>query len=588
MRITADTRSVWSIGFAAGVFGGLVMVLIQGILRLGARVPMFPDLFADLATQAIPPAVFSKVLDTLLFGAKPLLFVSLVLVQIGVSGIVGIIFASRWGRDASDGRLTSWRGGALVGLAAWALTAIVLLPIAGQGMFGAATADGPVVLNLALIAEFLVFGLTIAASYRLLADDQGAAPVSEGARSPGRRRLIGGALAGSLAVLAAGTLYRIVNPGVFDAAATGTMPVASGSSPPTPMPSPNSVVSVTSPPTAAPAAPPAIASAAAPTTAVSNATKVAAAPDTATAPTVTTAPEWTIKGLAPEVTSTENFYAVSKNLFNDPTVDASKWTLQVLGEVANPYTLTYNKLLQLPPVERYQTLMCISNEVGGDLISNAKWRGTLLRDIIMAAQPKPGVVKVVFSASDGYQDSVTFDRAITAQNVLAHTMNGEPLIAKHGMPARLLIPGIYGMKNVKWITKIELVNTNFQGYWQTRGWSDEAFINTMSRIDVPVMGNDKLLAGKNEIAGVAFGGEKGIGLVEVSVDGGKNWQNAVLKEPTGTFSWRLWRYDWNAKPGNYVIVVRATNGNGELQAQALTDTLPNGATGWHSISATVA
>jgi DMSO/TMAO reductase YedYZ molybdopterin-dependent catalytic subunit len=300
--------------------------------------------------------------------------------------------------------------------------------------------------------------------------------------------------------------------------------------------------------------------------------------------TSASSPEWQITGLATEVTPTKDFYTVSKNFFSDPVVDPNSWTLQVAGLVGKPYTLTYNQLLKLPVIERYQTLQCISNEVGGDLISNAAWRGVSLRDLIVSADPDPKAIKVVFSAVDGYQDSIPLSRALSAENVLAHTMNGAPLLAGHGIPARLLIPGIYGMKNVKWLTKIELVSSNFQGYWQQRGWSDDAFINTMSRIDVPDSQHASVKPGKVEVAGIAFGGDKGISKVEVSADGGKTWQAATLKDPLDKFTWRLWRYDWDATAGDHQIVVRATNGEGVVQTQQQTDTLPNGATGWHSIT----
>lgn len=591
MRTTAESRPAWAAGFFAGVIGGLVMILVQSIARLGAGVPMFPDLFEDLATRTIPAALFSKVLDTFLFQAKPLLFVGLLVFQLIVLGVVGVVFTRVWGRRiTSDRSDEGWRSGVIAGLAAWAITVVVLLPIAGQGMFGSATADGALGLNLVLIFGFLIFGLTLATSYQLLAVVPAPAASKAGVvdyahvQSPDRRRMIGGVAVATVAVLTAGTTFRIVNPAKpnenASTAAAGSDVAAA------PTASVNVAASAPTATEAAAAAP----VASAPTTPASAASSLASAATTSAPPppiaSVLSA-EWAIKELASEVTSTADFYAVSKNFFSDPTVDANQWTLQVMGEVSSPYTLTYNKLLQLPAIERYQTLCCISNEVGGDLISNALWRGTALRDIIMAAQPKAGVVKVVFTASDGYQDSVTYDRALLPQNVLAHTMNGESLNSKHGMPARLLIPGIYGMKNVKWITKIELMNIDFQGYWQTRGWSDLATINTMSRIDTQSVVNAKIPVGKTEIAGVAFGGEYGISKVEVSIDAGKTWRDAILKEPLGTFTWRLWRYDWDAKTGDYVIIVRATNGKGELQPSQLTDTLPNGATGWHSNSVSV-
>jgi DMSO/TMAO reductase YedYZ molybdopterin-dependent catalytic subunit len=287
------------------------------------------------------------------------------------------------------------------------------------------------------------------------------------------------------------------------------------------------------------------------------------------------------------VTATDDFYKVSKNFVSDLTVDPATWVLRVDGLVNKPYELRYGDLLKLPSVERYQTLTCISNDIGGDLIGNALWRGVSLRDVLRAAEPKPGAVKAMFSASDGYQDSIPAERALTGDCLIAYMMNGQPLIAGHGMPARLLIPGIYGMKNVKWLTRIDLVATDFKGYWQTRGWSDDAFIHTMSRIDVP---NPDMGAGKVgliKLAGVAFGGDKGISKVEVSVDGGSSWKPTILKDALGPYAWRLWRFDWQATPGEHRLQVRATNGAGELQTAEVTDSLPDGATGWHTVTVSV-
>ncbi len=588
MRITTDDRPRLMAGFVSGLVGGLVMVLAQGIARLSVGLPMFPDLFEDLATKTIPAPLFSFALATLKFGAKPLLFAGLLAVQIVVGGLVGLIFALIWGRSAVPGqRWAGWRGGIVLGLAVWAITAVLLLPLAGQGMFGSGTTDGPFALNLVLILGFLLFGVTLAASYAVLAFES--VPLSSPddaavVRSPERRRILGGVAVGAVAVLTAGTTYRIVHPPSPDVSLASAT-AAGGARPATPSAEAAAAAGSVSGASSVATATTASATNSSATAVPGTTPAVASANPTSTAAGTTGA--WNVKGLSREVTPTSDFYTVSKNFFSDPTVDPSHWTLQVAGEVKNPYTMTYNKLLQLPAIERHQTLMCISNEVGGDLISNALWKGTSLRDIIMTAQPAANVVKVVFTASDGYQDSVTLDRAMSAQNVLAHTMNGEALNAKHGMPARLLIPGIYGMKNVKWITKIELLTADFKGYWQTRGWNDEAYINTMSRIDTPSIDNGKYPAGPLDIAGVAFGGESGISKVGISVDGGKTWNDTVLKEPLGTFTWRLWRYTWAATPGNHTLMVRATNGKGELQAIARTDTFPNGATGWHAISVNI-
>ncbi len=285
--------------------------------------------------------------------------------------------------------------------------------------------------------------------------------------------------------------------------------------------------------------------------------------------------------LPPAVTPNSDFYTVSKNLA-DPVVDESTWTLQITGLVGKPITLSYQQLTSLPAVEQYTTLECISNVVGGNLISNAKWRGVPFRSLLAMASPKPGVRKVKLTGADGYEDSVTFDRAMNDENLLAWEMNGDKLPTAHGFPARLLVPGIYGMKNVKWLTKIELIDYDFQGYWQVRGWSDQAHVKEMSRIDLPSE-NETLTAGPVEVGGIAFSGDRGISKVELSVDGGKTWKQAILKQALGPYTWVLWTYDWAAPVGKQSLLVRAVDRSGRLQNPALADTLPGGASGYDSI-----
>ena len=290
--------------------------------------------------------------------------------------------------------------------------------------------------------------------------------------------------------------------------------------------------------------------------------------------------------LSPEVTPTDQFYTVSKN-FADPHVDAATWRLQITGLVERPTTLTLDALRALPATEQYFTLACISNLVGGDLIGNARWRGVKLRDLLNAAGVKPGVRKVVLSSSaDSYSDSITFDKAMEETTLLAYEMNGEPLTYKHGAPARLLIPGIYGMKNVKWVTRIELVDREFLGYWQERGWSDAAAIQTFSRIDVPIGG--RTVAGPIQIGGVAHAGDRGIKKVEVSTDGGRTWLEANRKPPLSPNSWTIWTLDWTPPgPGAYQLKVRATDGLDRVQDATIRDSFPDGATGYHSVSVRV-
>ncbi len=289
-----------------------------------------------------------------------------------------------------------------------------------------------------------------------------------------------------------------------------------------------------------------------------------------------------LNGLALEVTPTEDFYQVSKNPF-DPEVDAKRWRLEISGMVENPLSLNYQEIKSLPAVEQYATLACIDNPVGGNLIGNALWRGVWLKDLLERAGIKEGVVDITFRASDNYTDSISLARAMTEATILVYEMNGKPLTNAHGFPLRLLVPGIFGMKNVKWITRIEAVNYDFKGYWQKRGWDDKAEYKTMSRIDAP----DSSVTGGATIAGVAFAGDRSISKVEVSTDGGKTWEPAEIKPALSNYSWVLWHKAWSpVQAGNYSIKVRATDGRGDTQTAHFAPPDPSGATGIHSVKVT--
>jgi DMSO/TMAO reductase YedYZ molybdopterin-dependent catalytic subunit len=290
--------------------------------------------------------------------------------------------------------------------------------------------------------------------------------------------------------------------------------------------------------------------------------------------------------LSEEVTPNDRFYTVSKNLVSDPKVDAGTWRLRIDGLVEMPTTFTLDAIRSMPSVEVPFTLACISNLVGGDLVGNAKWKGVRLRDVLNAAGVKAGARKVVFMAADGYTDSLPPAKAMEDGTLLVYEMNGEPLTYKHGAPARLLIPGIYGMKNCKWITQIQLLDHDFKGYWQQQGWNDQATIQTMSRFDVPL--NGKTVSAPLKIGGIAHAGDRGIKKVEVSTDGGKTWAEAERRPPLSLNSWTIWTMDWNPAKGSYKLQVRATDGLDRTQVPQYVDSFPDGSTGYHSISVRVA
>lgn len=292
-----------------------------------------------------------------------------------------------------------------------------------------------------------------------------------------------------------------------------------------------------------------------------------------------------VRGLPPEVTPNDQFYTVSKNFF-DPDVDGRRWRLEVSGLVERPFRLGLEELRSLPAYSRPHTFECISNPVGGDLIGNAVWKGVRFRDLLQRARPRPEARKVVFRCADGYHTALPLEDVLDPDSFLAYEMNGEVLPKAHGFPVRAVIPGLFGMKNPKWITKIELTDRDHLGYWESQGWSDEAVVQTMSKFTTPVDGAS-VPAGTVEVGGVAYAGDRGISAVEVSFDDGRTWRRAHVKPAMGKHTWVLWALVWHARPGRYVLKVRARDGVGTLQDGRPRPPLPEGATGYHTIRVTV-
>ena len=305
----------------------------------------------------------------------------------------------------------------------------------------------------------------------------------------------------------------------------------------------------------------------------------------ATAPTVPAGAE--VSGVTPYVSSNDAFYRIDTALY-PPQVDPANWTLKIHGMVRNPITISWAELLQRPMIERYVTLACVSNEVGGDLIGNALWLGTPIKALLDEAQPLPDADQVIQRSVDGWTcGSPTAVLRDGRDALLAVGMNGKPLPVDHGFPVRMVVPGLYGYVSAcKWITEIELSRfVDFDAYWVPRGWSQQAPIKTESRIDTPRDGA-KRSAGPVTVAGVAWAQHRGIAKVEVQVDGGE-WMTATLAATVSADTWRQWSLQWMATTGQHVIRVRATDTTGETQTSTPAAPAPNGATGWHSVSVTV-
>jgi DMSO/TMAO reductase YedYZ molybdopterin-dependent catalytic subunit len=294
-----------------------------------------------------------------------------------------------------------------------------------------------------------------------------------------------------------------------------------------------------------------------------------------------------IAGLTPEVTSAEDHYVVDINLVQ-PSVEAEGWSLGVTGLVSSPLTLDFSDLQRFPVVEEYATLTCVSNEVGGDLVGHSSWRGVRLADVLSAAGADESAVDVVFRGADGYSDSIPFEVAQDPRVLIAFGQNGEPLSQAHGFPARIRVPPIFGMKNVKWLEEIEVVAQDYEGYWQDRGWSDEAVVRTESRIDVAGDDGRASVGERAWIAGIAWAGVRGISKVEVSLDDGNTWEQAILKDPISPISWRQWAFAWEpTTSGDFTVICRATDGEGATQTERRDPPHPSGATGWHAVDVTV-
>jgi DMSO/TMAO reductase YedYZ molybdopterin-dependent catalytic subunit len=284
-----------------------------------------------------------------------------------------------------------------------------------------------------------------------------------------------------------------------------------------------------------------------------------------------------------ELTPVDNFYRVAIDVL-DPTVAASSWSLKVDGMVNAPKSYSLQDVQALPQTSEYSTFECVSNEVNGNLISTAKWTGVKISDILAdAGGVQSGSIYLVFYSVDGYSVGIPLAKAMMDDSLLAYTMNDQPLPTKHGYPLRAVIPGYYGMMSPKWINRISVVPSVYDGYWQTRGWTNNATVHTETFIAVPSASTVSLSqnGGSIIIAGYAFAGDRGISKVEVSLDNGKTWQVAELKRPLSNLAWALWAYEWQPPAtGEYQIVARATDGNGSVQTSVVTDTFPNGATGY--------
>ena len=268
------------------------------------------------------------------------------------------------------------------------------------------------------------------------------------------------------------------------------------------------------------------------------------------------------------ITPNELFYCVTKNVV-DPKVNADLWHLELNGLVQNSGTWRMQDLLELPAREQQTTLMCISNGLDAGLISNAIWKGIPLRDLLERAAPLSNAARVRLHGVDNYTDTIPLEKAMEETTLLAYDMNGVRLPHRHGYPLRVIVPGYFGEKHVKWLTRIEVADANAKGFYEAQGWGPDFITPTRSRIDVPdydasfSLGK---LSAPMEVKGIAYGGDRGISRVELSLDGGKSWRDAEIYYSGGNLAWSLWKTEWMPDAaGDYVLVIRATDGEGDVQ-----------------------
>ncbi len=296
--------------------------------------------------------------------------------------------------------------------------------------------------------------------------------------------------------------------------------------------------------------------------------------------------------LAQEVTPVDQFYVVTKNLI-DPVVDASSWTLTVDGLVlATPLVLDYASLQgrirsgSLPAAAEYATMECVSNEVGGNLIGTTKWGGVRLRDLLLAVGVDATADWVEFTCADGYTVAIPLAKAMDPATLVVLTMGPDdaPLQSRHGGPARILVPGKYGMFSAKWLTRITALQGAYLGFWQQKGWTNDGPIETEALIAIPADG--AVVRGPQTIGGFAVSAANGISRVEVSTDGGATWSDAQLRAPKDPMlAWVVWTFAWNPTGGGaYRIEARATDGNGVVQPSAVAPPFPNGASGYDQVT----
>ena len=562
-----------------GCVASVVAVALQNLLRDAWQIRTLPERVMEWLLLFVPLDLFERGLAQFGADAKEVGLTATLIGMAVILAAIGVLVLR-----------AGWRAWWLIGLGVglWLITMAVIMPITGAGLLATDLRVDPLLTNAGYLLVFLGYASVLVAGQSLLTRRDADRPIM-----PERRAL----LAGVVGTIAAGGIATIV--GREGGLVSSSLPLAAA---PTPTFVPSAAAEAapgTPTPTAAAAAPP------------------AATPTVAPRPTPEPLPNpppprrlardkdgsLTAAGrpkgqLAPVISTNADFYIVTKNAVQDPIIDAATWRLVIDGEVNRPVQVDYRTLRALPAVEITKTLECISNltaacdlaSSGCDLISTARWKGARLSDVLdLAGGLNPGAVGLALLSTDEFSAGLPADVVQDPETLVAYEMNGEPLPREHGFPARLLVPGRYGMKNPKWLAGIRAMNQEYAGWYEQRNWNKDGIVKTMSRIDVPADGAS-LAPGEQRVAGIAYAGDRGISRVEFSTDDGASWQPTQIIEPMpGKDAMVRWEAVFIMPPsGSLSITTRATDGAGEVQTDEFQLPQPDGASGRDVISVAAA
>jgi DMSO/TMAO reductase YedYZ molybdopterin-dependent catalytic subunit len=562
------------------VLGGLLSAglagLVLALLRSTLQVRTVPERLLEWLLLLVSPEQLEAGLQRFGFDAKQYALQGVTLVTLAAAAALGAgVLARGW---------SAWRLLAL-GPGLWLALMLIVLPLSGAGVFATALVEGTLTTDLGYLAVTLTYAAGLVLARAGL--ESAAAPANRRLRSTQvvtRRAAVIGLTGGVAALASTYMLQRVRSAG--------------------------NVTSLRVVDPAEPTAPAGDGSAAHPSQVYESAPTAEATPASAKPPGELPEPRparplkrdkdgailasGRRKGeLTDLITQNDDFYIVTKNAGGDPVVQAAGWRLRIDGEVARAIELDYASLRKLPAVELTKSLECISNfaakcelaPYGCDLISTAQWKGVRVSDLLdLAGGANRAATSLSIISADEYSSGVPMDVAVSPDTLLVYEMNGEVLPREHGYPARLLVPGRYGMKDAKWVVALRPQAPEFVDWYGQRNWSRDAVVKPMSRIDVPTPGAT-LAMGEYNIAGIAYAGDQGVSRVEFSTDGGETWQPADLVEPQiGRDAWVRWIGRFQLAPSAEVnLRSRITDGAGSLQPEEFSLPQPNGSSGWPSI-----